>query len=453
MERQAIVLAAGKGTRMKSSLPKVLHLLAGRPLLEHVLDTAVEFGSNRPIAIVGHKADAVQAAFAGWSVKWVLQAQQLGTGHAVQQTLACVGDDAQVLILYGDVPLIQVETLRVFADVVAQATMGVLTFSADDPTGYGRVIKDEQGHVLGIVEEKDATETQREVNEVNSGIYLVKGSVLKRLLPTLTNENAQGEYLLTDLPKLVRSEGGVVLSHMVSDPQEVAGVNDRKQLATLERYYQGRVADRLLLEGVSLADPARIDVRGDVQCGQDVFIDVNVVLEGSVQLGDGVRVGANCILRNVDIASNTVVEPFSHIDGAKIGASCKIGPFARVRPGSQFADEVKIGNFVETKKSAVGVGSKINHLSYVGDSVLGESVNIGAGVITCNYDGVNKFETHIEDGVFVGSNTALVAPVTIGRSATIAAGSTISDDSPAEKLTIARAKQYTSDSWRRPIKK
>lgn len=453
MERQAIVLAAGKGTRMKSKLPKVLHPLAGRPLLEHVLDTAGELGSDKPIVIVGHQADVVQAPFKDRSIEWVLQTEQLGTGHAVQQTLPYINEQVQVLILYGDVPLIQAETLRAFASAVDQAPMGVLTFFAENPTGYGRIIKDEAGGISAIVEEKDADTTQRLVQEVNSGIYLVQGAVLKRLLPELTNNNAQQEYILTDLAEMVRGEGGLVKPYMVPEPEEVSGINDRKQLAALERYFQRRAADQLMLAGVSLADPNRIDVRGKVVHGQDVSLDINVVLEGDITLGDDVVIGANCVLRNVEVASGTVIAPFTHIEGAQIGANCNIGPFARIRPGSEFSDQVKIGNFVETKKTTVGLGSKINHLSYVGDAALGESVNVGAGTITCNYDGVNKFKTQIEDGVFVGSNTALVAPVTLEKGATIAAGSTISASAPADKLTIARSRQYTSESWQRPTKK
>lgn len=453
MERQAIILAAGKGTRMKSNLPKVLHRLAGRPLLGHVLDTARALGSQKPIVIVGHEAETVQAAFSDMPVEWVLQEQQLGTGHAVQQALPHVNDQSQVLILYGDVPLIQAQTLLDFADAVKQADMGVLTFFAPNPTGYGRIIKDASGSVFSIVEEKDADQKQRLVQEVNSGIYLVRGELLKRLLPALTDNNTQREYLLTDLAGLVRAEGGLVQPYLVAEPEEVLGINDRLQLATLERFFQKRIAEKLMADGVTLADPTRLDVRGQVEHGCDVSIDVNVILEGHVVLGDGVQIGANSFLRNVHLSSNTVIEPFSHIDGAQMGASCKIGPFARVRPGSRFSNGVKVGNFVETKKAEVGEGSKINHLSYVGDAVLGENVNIGAGTITCNYDGVNKFKTQIDDGVFVGSNTALVAPVHLEKNATIAAGSTIVSHAPADKLTIARVRQHTHATWQRPSKK
>lgn len=452
MECQAIILAAGKGTRMKSQLPKVLHCLAGRPLLTHVMDVAEHMGSGSPIVIIGHEADQIRAKFAHTAAQWVQQKEQLGTGHAVQQALHYINDDAMVLILYGDVPLILPETLRAFVAHVGQASMGVLTFRADDPTGYGRIIQDGSGGISAIIEEKDASSQERLINECNSGIYLARGSLLKHLLPALSKDNVQQEYLLTDLVALANAENERVVSFVVPEPEEVSGINDRAQLAVLERYYQQRQASKLMRAGTTLADPARFDLRGRLTVGRDVFIDVNVIVEGEVFIGDEVHIGANCILRDVSIERGTAVLPFTYIDGGEIGPECQIGPFARVRPGSSFASGVKVGNFVETKKTMVGKNSKINHLSYVGDATLGERVNVGAGTITCNYDGVNKHKTQIENDVFVGSNSALVAPVRLGAGSTIAAGSTIDSDAPAGKLTLARSRQKTHETWQRPEK-
>jgi len=452
MRRQAIILAAGKGTRMRSELPKVLHLLAGRPLVRHVVDTAKSFGVDRPILIVGHGAERVQETLNDTSILYANQQEQLGTGHAVKQALPLIEKNSQVVVLYGDVPLVSAELLEGFAQSVGDADLGVLSMQMEEPTGYGRIVKDDAENVLEVVEEKNASEAQKKIKEVNSGIYLVKDHLLTSLIPNLSDDNAQGEYLLTDLIELAVKANFKVVSCQIEDSFSVSGVNNRKQLAELERYYQLRQANDLLESGLALQDPARFDLRGELTFGKDVLIDVNVVLEGSVTLGDDIFIGPNCYLKNVKIESGTRIEAFSHLEDAIVGANCSIGPYARLRPGSKLADQVKIGNFVETKKVEISPHSKVNHLSYVGDALVGESVNIGAGTIFCNYDGVRKHQTLIEDDVFVGSNCSLVAPVKIGKGATIAAGSTISQDAPSGKLSLARSRQVTHPEWRRPIK-
>lgn len=447
-----VILAAGQGTRMKSSLPKVLHPLAGRPLLHHVIDTAETLGADGIHVVIGHGAEAVKAATTH-HVQWALQAEQLGTGHAVAQALPLIPDNARVLVLYGDVPMISMSTLeRLLAGLDAKS-LALLTVRLADPTGYGRILRNEAGLVTAIVEQKDANESQKQIDEVNTGILAVMASHLKQWLPQLSNSNAQGEYYLTDIIAMAAGKGMRIEVAQPPCEEEVEGVNNRVQLATLERWYQRQQAERLMMAGVTLADPARLDVRGQVETAQDVFIDVNVVLEGRVRIGEGVRIGPNCVIRDAeledgcDILANTVIED------AHIGPRAHVGPFARIRPGTRLAVDSKIGNFVEVKKATIGEGSKVNHLSYVGDAEIGVGVNVGAGTITCNYDGVNKYRTVMEDGVFIGSNTALVAPVTIGKDATVGAGSTITRDVGAGELAVARGKQRNIEGWERPRKK
>lgn len=448
-----VILAAGQGSRMKSSLPKVLHRIAGKPMLHHVMDTARKLGAERIHGVIGHGADQVKAITQADDVQWAIQEDQLGTGHAVSQALPNLPDEARVLILYGDVPLTQPETLEELVSRVSEQTIGLLTVTLDNPDGYGRILRDKQGKVTAIVEQKDATPEQKTINEVNTGILAVSASHLKAWLPQLSNANAQDEYYLTDVIAMA-SEAGVGIEVAQPDTEfEVQGVNNRIQLAGLERWYQKQQADRLMTTGATLADPARIDVRGDLTVGQDVLIDINAVFEGKVTLESGVSIGPNCLLRNCHIGANSQIEAHSVIDGARVGQHAQIGPFARLRPGTELADHTKVGNFVETKKTVVGEGSKINHLSYVGDATLGRNVNVGAGTITCNYDGVNKHQTEIGDGVFVGSNTSLVAPVALANNATIGAGSTITRDVAAEELAVARGKQRNIANWQRPDRK
>ena len=448
-----VILAAGQGSRMKSSLPKVLHRIAGKPMLHHVMDTARKLGAERIHGVIGHGADQVKAITQADDVQWAIQEEQLGTGHAVSQALPNLPDEARVLILYGDVPLTQPETLEELVSRVSEQTIGLLTVTLDNPDGYGRILRDKQGKVTAIVEQKDATPEQKTINEVNTGILAVSASHLKAWLPQLSNVNAQDEYYLTDVIAMA-SEAGVGIEVAQPDTEfEVQGVNNRIQLAGLERWYQKQQADRLMTAGATLADPARIDVRGDLTVGQDVLIDINAVFEGKVTLESGVSIGPNCLLRNCHIGANSQIEAHSVIDGARVGQHAQIGPFARLRPGTELADHTKVGNFVETKKTVVGEGSKINHLSYVGDATLGRNVNVGAGTITCNYDGVNKHQTEIGDGVFVGSNTSLVAPVALANNATIGAGSTITRDVAAEELAVARGKQRNIANWQRPDRK
>jgi bifunctional UDP-N-acetylglucosamine pyrophosphorylase/glucosamine-1-phosphate N-acetyltransferase len=453
MSLDVIVLAAGLGKRMRSDLPKVLHPLAGRPLLAHVLEAARALSPRRIFVVHGHGAEKVRAAFSGASdIEWVLQTEQLGTGHAVQQAAPKLDASADALILYGDVPLVSADTLRRLVDA-ARGALAVLTTELDDPTGYGRVVRDRKGNVARIVEHKDASTEERGIREVNAGFYAVGAARLATWLARLKNENSQREYYLTDIVTFAVEEGLPVAGVRVDDPLEVAGVNSKRELALLERVVQERQAERLLEGGVTLADPHRIDVRGSLECGRDVFIDVNCVFEGRVRLGDGVRIGPNCVLRNVSVGAATEVNPFCHLDDAEIGDKCRIGPYARVRPGTRLGEDVHIGNFVEVKASRFGAGSKANHLAYVGDSEVGARVNIGAGVITCNYDGVAKNKTIIEDECFIGSDATLVAPVRIARGSYLGAGSTINKDTPAGQLTVARAKQVSIPGWKPPKKK
>jgi bifunctional UDP-N-acetylglucosamine pyrophosphorylase/glucosamine-1-phosphate N-acetyltransferase len=422
-------------------------------MLHHVMDTSRTLGAARIHGVIGHGADQVKAMTLAEDVQWVIQQEQLGTGHAVAQALPGLPDDARVLILYGDVPLTRSQTLEELVSRVSDDSISLLTVTLENPDGYGRIIRDQQGKVTAIVEQKDATTEQKTINEVNTGILAVSARHLKSWLPQLSNANAQGEYYLTDVIAMA-SEAGVGIE--VAQPEtdfEVQGVNNRIQLAVLERWYQQQQADRLMTGGATLADPARIDVRGQLTVAQDVLIDINAVFEGEVMLESGVSIGPNCVLRNCHIGANSKVDAHSVIDGARVGQHAQIGPFARLRPGTELADHTKVGNFVETKKAVVGEGSKINHLSYVGDARLGRNVNVGAGTITCNYDGVNKHQTDIGDGVFVGSNTSLVAPVSLAENATIGAGSTITRDVAADELSVARGKQRNIGNWQRPTRK
>ena len=448
-----VILAAGEGKRMKSRTPKVLQRIAGRPMLAHVIATARELGAAGIHIVYGHGGDQVRAAFTGEAdLMWAEQAQQLGTGHAVQRAMPAVPENARVLVLYADVPLITADTLRVLLDA-ARERAAVLTEQLDDPTGYGRILLDGNGNVQAIVEHKDADEAQRKVKLVNTGVIAAPAADLRRWLGQLKNDNAQGEYYLTDIFAMARADGRAAAHTPCRVPGEAEGANDPVQLARLERAFQLRQAETLMRAGVRLADPSRFDLRGSVEAGSDVEIDANVVLEGRVVLGDGVRIGPFCRLRDVELGAGTVVQAHCDLEGVVAAAGCTLGPFARLRPGTELGEGVHVGNFVEIKKSSLGGGSKANHLSYIGDALVGSRVNIGAGTITCNYDGVNKSTTTIGDGAFIGSNSSLVAPVEIGEGATIGAGSVITKDAPADKLTVARGRQVTLDGWQRPKKK
>lgn len=453
MHTDVVILAAGQGSRMKSALPKVMHPLAGKPMLQHVIDTANQLSNIALHVVIGHGADRVRQQLTHQAVTIAMQEQQLGTGHAVAQALPACQAEGVVLILYGDVPLIQATTLQALLQQAQQGHLGVLTVELQDPTGYGRIVRNAVRDVVAIVEHKDANEQQRQIAEVNTGIMAVPSELLNSWLPQLSSENAQGEYYLTDIIAMAAEEGVRISAIQPATEQEVQGVNNRQQLAELERWYQRQEANRLMTAGVTLHDPARVDVRGQLTVGQDVVIDINCVFEGDVTLADGVVIGPHCVIRNSSIQQGTLIEAHSLIDGAKIGSNAVIGPFARIRPGTELADQTKIGNFVETKKAVIGKGSKVNHLSYIGDAQIGENSNIGAGTITCNYDGVNKSITEIGDGAFIGSNTSLVAPVKIGHEATIAAGSTITKDTPDGQLAVARAQQKLVSHWKRPTKR
>lgn len=452
MPLDVIVLAAGQGKRMRSELPKVLQPLAGRPLLAHVLEAARALAPRRTIVVHGHGGEKVRAAFEGQDLAWVLQAEQLGTAHAVRQALPQAGDDGEVLILYGDVPLVRPETLKRLADA-AREGVAILTADMEDPSGYGRVLRNAAGGVERIVEEKDASSGERAVREVNAGFMALGARRLRQWLAQIDNRNAQKEYYLTDLVALAVNDRVPVTAVKVADAGEVAGVNSKRELAALERSLQRQLARRLMDEGVTLADPARVDVRGTLQCGRDVSIDVNCVFEGRVVLGDRVRVGPNCVLRNVSVAEDSEVHAFSHLDDAQVGARCRLGPYARLRPGTALAEDVHIGNFVEVKASRLAAGAKANHLTYIGDAEVGARTNVGAGTITCNYDGVAKHRTVIEDDCFIGSDATLVAPVRISRGSYIGAGSTITRDTPPGQLTVGRARQVSVPGWKPPKKK
>lgn len=446
-----IILAAGKGTRMHSDNPKVLHALAGRPLLRHVLDTAAHFTPDTCCVVYGHGGDAVPDAMADSGASFVLQEPQLGTGHAVQQALANLSnDDGLTLVLYGDVPLIQASTLE--AVLRDKDALTLLTLAAENPCGYGRIVRDDAGKVTRIVEEKDATPEQRAIREINTGILAAPTRLLREWVNKLRNDNAQSEYYLTDIVEQAALKGVSIRTVHPTHAWEVMGVNNKAQLAELERIWQREQAQQLMLQGVTLADPARIDIRGTLTCGREVEIDVGCIFEGEVHLGNGVHVGAYSIIKDTHVAAHTRIEEYSHIVEARIGENCRIGPYARVRPGTTLHSDVHIGNFVEVKNSDIAKGSKANHLSYIGDSTVGSRVNIGAGTITCNYDGANKHRTIIEDDVFIGSDTQLVAPVKIGRGTTIGAGSTITRDTPENELTLSRSKQTAVPGWKRPTK-
>ncbi len=446
-----VILAAGRGTRMHSDKPKVLHELAGMSLVQRVLGCAHQLNSSRICVVYGHGGDAVPQALEGSDALCVLQEPQLGTGHAVLQAMPHLQDDSQTLILYGDVPLIQPASLHQMQKF--ESGVALLTVHLDNPSGYGRIVRNREGDVTSIVEEKDASPEQREIREVNTGILLAPTKLLKAWLANLKNSNAQKEYYLTDIIGMAVQDGVPVQTVQPQHEWEILGVNSKVQLAMLERTWQEVEAGRLLTQGVTLADPARIDVRGKLECGRDVEIDVGCILEGKVTLGNRVRVGAYCVIRNAVIADGTHIAPYTHIDGSVVGAECRIGPYARLRPGTMLHDEVHIGNFVEVKNSEINQASKANHLSYIGDTTIGRRVNVGAGTITCNYDGANKHRTIIEDDAFIGSDTQLVAPVKVARGATIGAGSTITRDTPEGELTLSRSKQMTISGWQRPVKK
>lgn len=448
-----VILAAGKGTRMYSDVPKVLQKLANRPLLAHVLDVAHRLRPDAVHTVIGHGAEQVRQTFASDLSHWVEQTEQLGTGHAVAQALPDIPDQAQVLVLYGDVPLISETTLRGLLEQAQHAQLGLLTVNMAEPTGYGRILRAADGQLAGIVEQKDASAEQRAITEVNTGILCARADALKRWLAQLTNDNAQGEYYLTDIVAMAAREDVPRVTAQPANAVEVAGVNDRVQLASAERHYQHWAAQELMRNGVSLLDPARFDLRGRLHAGRDVTIDVNVIIEGDVELADGVSVGANVILKNCRIGANTEIRANSLIEDADVGRKCTVGPFARLRPGAHLATDAHVGNFVEVKNASLGEGSKANHLTYLGDAEIGKGVNIGAGVITCNYDGANKHKTHIGDDVFVGSDSQLVAPVSIANGATIGAGATITRDVAEGELVITRVKQKHVPNWPRPGKK
>ena len=448
---EILILAAGRGTRMRSDLPKVLHALAGKPLLGHVVDAAHELGAAKICVVYGFGGEAVPRSMADDKLTFVLQAEQYGTGHAVQQALPQLDDAGVSLVLYGDVPLTRTATLSPLVDAARSGKLGLLTVTLAQPDGYGRIVRD-QGKVSRIVEHKDATSAERGIAEVNTGILAVATQHLKKWIAELKNDNAQGEYYLTDIIALAVRDGVTVETHQPAFAWEVLGVNSKAQLAELERIHQNEVAQQLLEAGVTLLDPARLDVRGTLICGRDVQIDVNCVFEGRVELGDNVQVGANCVLRNVRVAAGSRLDAFTLIDEAEIGENARLGPFTRIRPGTKLARDVHVGNFVEIKNSKIDVGSKIGHLSYIGDTTMGQNVNIGAGTITCNYDGANKYRTVIEDDVFIGSDTQLVAPVTVAKGATLGAGTTLTKDAPGNELTLSRVKQLTLTGWKRPTK-
>ncbi len=447
-----VILAAGKGTRMRSNKPKVLHTLAGKPFLQHVVDRSKELKANKIIGVVGHGADEVKTAMAHEEIEYVEQREQLGTGHAVQQVIPNIQAGATVLILYGDVPLIKSETLKELCALVSDTSMALLTVEFDNPFGYGRIVRGADGEVESVVEQKDADTAQQKITEVNTGVMAVLAEDLHRWLPQLTDDNAQKEYLLPDIIALARQEGKSVRTSMPADASEVLGVNNRAQQAELERLYQSAYANTLLDQGLTLLDPARFDCRGTLAVGKDCVIDVNCVFEGDVLLGDNVSIGPNCHIINSTIADNSEIKAFTVIEKAKVKDNAVVGPYARLRPDAQLESGAKIGNFVEIKKAVIGRGSKVNHLSYIGDAEVGEDVNIGAGTITCNYDGANKFKTQIGDGVFVGSNSALVAPVALGKNATVGAGSVITSDVGDDTLAVGRARQRSIEGWARPTK-
>ncbi|MFT5720868.1 MAG: bifunctional UDP-N-acetylglucosamine pyrophosphorylase/glucosamine-1-phosphate N-acetyltransferase [Motiliproteus sp.] len=456
MSLEVIILAAGQGTRMKSTLPKVLHPVAGKPMLGHVLDTAAKLDPVATHIVIGHGADQLRSYldthFNHLPLNVVEQAEQLGTGHAVDQSMPLVAADSVALILYGDVPLTRLETLQELVERAQQGALALLTVVLPDPSGYGRIVRDSEQQVVAIVEQKDASAAELRIAEINTGIMALPAAWLKEWLPRLSSDNAQGEYYLTDIIAMAARDNRRIDAIHPRSEQEVQGVNNRLQLAELERWYQLQQARHWMTQGVTLADPARVDFRGEISIGQDVSLDINVILEGRVEIAANVSIGANCIIKDSRIASGSQIKANSMLDHTVVGEHCEVGPFARLRPGTVMAAKAKIGNFVETKKTLVGTGSKINHLSYVGDAILGSNVNVGAGTITCNYDGVNKFQTEIGDNVFIGSNTSLVAPLQLGAGATTGAGSTITKEIAAEELGVARGRQVNLKGWKRPQK-
>ncbi|MDC0610932.1 bifunctional UDP-N-acetylglucosamine diphosphorylase/glucosamine-1-phosphate N-acetyltransferase GlmU [Vibrio sp.] len=453
MKFSAVILAAGKGTRMYSQLPKVLHTLAGKPMVKHVIDTCHSLNVDNIHLVYGHGGDVMKSTLTAEHVNWVLQNEQLGTGHAVDQASSLFADDEKIIVLYGDVPLISNNTIQGLLESHIDGGIALLTVVLDNPMGYGRIVR-KHGNVIAIVEQKDATEDQLAINEVNTGVLVASGKDLKRWLANLDNNNAQGEYYLTDIIAAAHSEGGVITAVHPEKAMEVEGVNDRLQLARLERAYQYSLAEQLLVQGVMLRDPSRFDLRGELQCGLDVEIDANVIIEGKVTLGNNVTIGAGSVLIDCEIDDNTLVRPYSVIEGATVGEDCTVGPFTRLRPGAEMLNDAHVGNFVEVKNARIGEGSKANHLTYVGDAEIGKRVNLGAGTITCNYDGANKHKTIIGDDVFVGSDTQLIAPVKIADGVTIGAGSTISRDiNETGQLVLTRAKERRIGGWARPVKK
>lgn len=447
-----VILAAGKGTRMYSDLPKVLHKIAGKPMVKHVIDTAKQLNAAQIHLIYGHGADLLKQRLADEPVNWVFQAEQLGTGHAMQQAAPFFADDENILMLYGDAPLITTETLQKLIAAKPENGIALLTVNLENPTGYGRIIR-QDGNVTAIVEQKDANAEQLKITEVNTGVMVSDGASFKKWLERLDNNNAQGEYYMTDVIGLANQDGFKVVAVQATDMMEVEGANNRLQMAALERYFQRKQAQKLLLAGVSLTDPERFDLRGELEHGKDVEIDINVIIEGNVRLGNRVKIGAGCVLKNVEIADDVEIKPYSVLENAVVGEKAAIGPFSRLRPGAELAAETHVGNFVEIKQAKVGKGSKVNHLTYIGDAEIGCDCNIGAGVITCNYDGANKFKTVIGDNVFVGSDSQLIAPVTIADNVTVAAGATVTDNVEAGELVISRVRQRHIPNWKRPTKK
>ena len=451
MALHVIILAAGKGTRMRSSLPKVLHPVAGRPMVSHVIDTAKSLNAEKIHLVYGHGGEIMQARLHEPELAWVLQAEQLGTGHAVAQAMPGIPDDANVLVLYGDTPLITTTTLQLLLQTQPVDGIGLLTVTLPNPTGYGRILRVNE-QVVGIVEQKDASPEQQAITEVNTGVLVAPAKQMKEWLSGLTNQNAQGEYYLTDVIAAAHQAGSSIQTAQPSCVQEVEGANNRLQLAQLERFYQKRAAEQLMLDGVTLLDPARFDLRGSLTCGDDVVLDANVIIEGHVELGHRVQLGAGCILKDCKIANDSIISPYTVIESSTLAEGCTVGPFARLRPGAELAAQAHVGNFVELKNAKLGLGSKAGHLSYLGDSEIGANVNIGAGTITCNYDGANKHKTIIEDDVFVGSDTQLVAPVKIAKGATLGAGCTITRDVGEDELVITRVPQRHITGWQRPVK-
>jgi bifunctional UDP-N-acetylglucosamine pyrophosphorylase / glucosamine-1-phosphate N-acetyltransferase len=452
MALSVIILAAGQGTRMKSALPKVLHRLSGKPMIEHVYNRCCDLNSGGIYIVYGHGGERLLESCAGFRVDWVLQEQQHGTAHAVHQASPKIDDDDIALILYGDVPLITTETLHKLVDRVSNGTIALLTVNLDDPTGYGRIVR-QQGKVVAIVEHKDATSAQRAINEVNTGIMALQAGYLNRLLEKVDNNNSQGEYYLTDIIALAVADGHEIITAQPDNSYEVEGVNDRIQLAKLERIHQRELIEKVMADGITVADPARVDIRGELNIGNDSYIDVNCIFEGTVNIGKNVHVGAGCVIKNSTIADGSTIKPYCVIEDAIIDSAVEVGPFARLRPGTRLHENSRVGNFVEVKNTQLGKGSKASHLSYLGDTEVGSGVNIGAGTITCNYDGANKHKTVIGDGAFIGSDTQLVAPVRVGRNATIGAGSTITKDTEDDALVLSRSPQKSIKGWQRPKKR